>query len=48
MNLLLAYLALVITWGMWGARRGRRIGPWGPLVVAAVVALGYLSRRIIS
>jgi hypothetical protein len=48
MRLLLAYLFLAVGWGMWAARRDRPIKPWGPLAVAAVVALGYLSRRIIS
>lgn len=47
MNLLLAYLFLMLVWGMRSARRGVKVRAVSPLVVAAVVALGFLSRRII-
>jgi hypothetical protein len=47
MKLLLAFLALAFLIGAWEATRGRLVRVWPLVVISAVVAFGYYSRRFL-
>jgi hypothetical protein len=47
MKLLLAFLALAFAVGAWEARRGKLVRVWPLIVISAVVAFGYYSRRFL-